>query len=299
MTNGGRLKLFSGGWLILACVVAGPGLTFHSPSSAQASAGSIAGRVWDPSGTLVPGVTIKAIRQEDGNVIQAITGESGSYVLLSLQSGSFVITAELAGFKEATQGPITVRAGDIISVDFRLRLAALDHVDYVQMYNTLDDLAANSEVIAHLIIGNIDSATEWEIGPDSSAMGIVITARVIERLKSHGTHGPSEVQFQFLHFGSYTPYRPGQEYIAFLNWNENVRHFEGLAGYIYMIEVAHSHVTKTTSLEGVRVGMPVSRLLERIRALVKPLSSVILLQTARPDPGGHGIIGSGKHAYSG
>ena len=71
------------------------------------------------------------------------------------------------------------------------------------------------------------------------------------------------------HIGTPCPHKVGQEYVCFFTWNETAKHFTELADDGYMIEIANSRVLKNASLKGVRVGMPVDELLERLRSLTK------------------------------
>src|SRR5437868_1173899 len=82
------------------------GLSIHA--HAQVSAGAILGTSTDPSGALIPGVTITVTNEGTNQSRQAITNESGSYRVEPLQSGAYTVTAELTGFKKEVRSHITV-----------------------------------------------------------------------------------------------------------------------------------------------------------------------------------------------
>jgi len=75
----------------------------------------LAGIVTDPTGALIPGVTITALNTDTGVATTTITNESGSYSYPSLQPGrSYSVSASLPGFQTKTftnidLGPTSVR----------------------------------------------------------------------------------------------------------------------------------------------------------------------------------------------
>lgn len=85
-------------WLALVCV----GLT--TPALAQGNTtGSIAGRITDQQGGVLPGVTVTATSPALQGARTAVTSEHGDYVLAFLPPGDYSLSMELAGFKAATR----------------------------------------------------------------------------------------------------------------------------------------------------------------------------------------------------
>jgi hypothetical protein len=86
-----------------------------SATALLAQNAQLGGIVTDPSGALVPGVTITATNTETGVVTSAVTNESGAYSFPSLQPGrAYTVSAALPGFKttsftDINLGPIAVR----------------------------------------------------------------------------------------------------------------------------------------------------------------------------------------------
>jgi Carboxypeptidase regulatory-like domain len=84
----------------------------------------LGGIVTDPSGALVPGVTITATNTETGVITTTVSNESGAYSFPSLQPGKlYTVSASLPGFKTTSftgidLGPIAVRR------DFQLQLVS-------------------------------------------------------------------------------------------------------------------------------------------------------------------------------
>src|SRR5438874_2721219 len=84
---------------------------------AQATA-QISGTAKDQSGAVLPGVEIKLTQTETGISRDAITNETGSYVLPNLPIGPYKLEATLPGFRTYAQTGIVlqVNASPIINV---------------------------------------------------------------------------------------------------------------------------------------------------------------------------------------
>ena len=78
------------------------------PSAAQATA-QISGTVKDPSGAVLPGVTVTATQTDTGIVRTTVTNETGLYVLASLPLGPYKLEAALQGFRTFVQTGIVLQ----------------------------------------------------------------------------------------------------------------------------------------------------------------------------------------------
>ena len=76
--------------------------------SAQAVYGSIAGTVIDPSGGVLPGVTVTITSTDRKTVDSVVTNEAGQYVKERLLPGSYEVKVELQGFKQVVYPDIQV-----------------------------------------------------------------------------------------------------------------------------------------------------------------------------------------------
>ena len=93
-----------------------------APSAAQAVYGSIGGTVKDPTGAILPGVTVTIIsigRQTSDSVV---TNESGLFVKERLLPGEYKVQAELSGFKTAVIPNVVVGVDTQTPVDFVLEV---------------------------------------------------------------------------------------------------------------------------------------------------------------------------------
>src|SRR2546426_3676549 len=95
-----------------------------SASAVFAQNAQLGGIVTDPSGALIPGVTITATNTDTGVSTTTVTNESGAYTFPSLQPGrSYSVSASLPGFQTTTftnidLGPTAVRQ------NFQLQVSA-------------------------------------------------------------------------------------------------------------------------------------------------------------------------------
>jgi hypothetical protein len=96
-------------WRALICAALA---SLHPPAFAQESRGSIAGRVSDSGGAVLPGVTVTIVNVDTNGTTVIVTNDSGLYTALYLTPGTYSVTAELSGFRRAINPKIPVRVGD-------------------------------------------------------------------------------------------------------------------------------------------------------------------------------------------
>src|SRR5215471_15089714 len=96
---------FASASVVLVCLSFGGALIW-----AQATA-QITGSVKDQSGAVLPGVEITATQTATGAKRNAVTDESGSYILPNLPIGPYTIEAALPGFRTYVQTGITLQVG--------------------------------------------------------------------------------------------------------------------------------------------------------------------------------------------
>src|SRR5580765_5918826 len=97
------------------CLTAAAGL-----ASAQTT-GTIDGRVMDPSGSPLSGVTVEATSPSLQGARAAVTGSDGTYRLPAVPPGKYRVTASLASFQPAEMA-CTVTLDATTTVDLTLRL---------------------------------------------------------------------------------------------------------------------------------------------------------------------------------
>ena len=87
---------------------------------AQETTGTIQGSVIDPSGAMLPGVTVVVKHGQTGRTREAVTNESGRYAVRSLQPGSYEVTFTLAGFQPTTIKGIELHVNDRLDINGKL-----------------------------------------------------------------------------------------------------------------------------------------------------------------------------------
>jgi hypothetical protein len=91
---------------------------------AQQVQGGFTGTVTDPSGALIPGVAVTAMKVDAGLTRSSITQEDGSYTIPLLPPGPYRLAAEKAGFEKTLQGPINLLVDAHPRVDFQMKVGA-------------------------------------------------------------------------------------------------------------------------------------------------------------------------------
>ncbi|PWT83154.1 MAG: hypothetical protein C5B57_07420 [Blastocatellia bacterium] len=96
------------------------------PSSAAAQAtGTITGLITDPSGAVVPGVTVEAINRSTAQSRTTVTAADGFYTIPLLSPDTYQVKAGLAGFRTSVRNGIDVPVNESVRVDFTLQLGDL------------------------------------------------------------------------------------------------------------------------------------------------------------------------------
>src|SRR5262245_48210298 len=87
---------------------------------AQTTTGRIVGNVADESGAVIPGVEITVRNPATGTVRNAITNESGAFVVPLLPPAVYSVEASLSGFRKEIRSGVTVQVDIVVRVDFSL-----------------------------------------------------------------------------------------------------------------------------------------------------------------------------------
>jgi len=113
-TNSLRLCVASA----LVCLLAG-----SSAALGQTTVnGSIRGVIRDEQGAVLPGVSLAARSPTVAGTFEAVSDTAGTYRLIDLPPGEYVVRAELQGFSGLERSGIVVRAGLNLALDMVLRV---------------------------------------------------------------------------------------------------------------------------------------------------------------------------------
>ncbi len=100
-------------------------LAFSSSASAQIDTGTIVGRVSDPSGGVLPGVTVTATQQGTGVASNAVTNTNGESIFPGLRVGVYDVAAELQGFRRTVRENVQLNVQTRAQVDLQLSVGAV------------------------------------------------------------------------------------------------------------------------------------------------------------------------------
>jgi hypothetical protein len=97
-----------------------------STAAAQIQNGEIVGLVADPSGAVLVNATVNIRNLETDRDFEARTNETGFYAAKSLAIGRYRLTVLAEGFTTTSSNVLTVAAGTVLRVDFRLTIGLRD-----------------------------------------------------------------------------------------------------------------------------------------------------------------------------
>jgi outer membrane receptor protein involved in Fe transport len=118
---------------------------------AQTGAASITGLVTDQSGAAAPGVTVTATNQATSVAYTAVSNQAGDYTITSVPIGTYVVKAELSGFKTTSTKPLALDAKQIARLDFKLAVGSIE--DKVEVTADAAVLQSESVTVGEVISG--------------------------------------------------------------------------------------------------------------------------------------------------
>jgi hypothetical protein len=127
-------------------------LGLHTTAYAQTGAATITGLLTDQSGAATPGVTVTATNQATNVAYTAVSNSAGNYTITAVPVGTYVVKAELTGFKTATTKPFEMEAKQIARLDLKLAVGALE--DKVEVTAEAPVLQTESATVGEVISGN-------------------------------------------------------------------------------------------------------------------------------------------------
>ncbi len=124
-------------------------LSASTALSAQEFRATILGKVTDPLGAALPGVTVEVTNIDTNQTIRTLSNDEGNYNTPFLNPGRYRISAELPGFKRTVREGIVLQLNDRITIDLRLEVGEInDQVTVVAETPIIDtDSGSNGQVI--------------------------------------------------------------------------------------------------------------------------------------------------------
>ena len=140
-----RMRRFLAPWAFLLVLL--PAI-----AHAQTGAASITGLITDETGGALPGVTITATNQGTNVPYVAVSNEAGNYTITSVPVGSYIVKAELPGFRTAATPAFTLEAKQVARLDLKMMVGALEET--VQVEATAPILQTETVTVGEVISGS-------------------------------------------------------------------------------------------------------------------------------------------------
>src|SRR5437867_3377159 len=125
-------------------------LYVYTPGFSQSSFATVSGTISDATGALIPGVMVTATNNATGVLSTALSNETGTYVIPSLQPGVYTVKVELSGFQTQTLTNVELGNAAQVRLNFTLKVASVaQSVEVTIAADTL--LAASSASIGETL----------------------------------------------------------------------------------------------------------------------------------------------------
>ena len=139
------------------CLVVFAVLALTFSAFAQVENGQFTGTVLDPTGAAIGNAKIAVTNSATELRLFTTSNSSGNYTVKEVPPGVYKITIEAAGFKTVTNSAVTVNAGTIAHVDFKLQIGKASEVVEVtgeaSVVNTEDSKLATT--VSSTLINNL------------------------------------------------------------------------------------------------------------------------------------------------
>ena len=152
--------------LLVECLVLLPWMAL-----AQGDRGAITGAVSDPAGAVVAGAAIEARNVETGAVYPAASSVTGNYTLSQLPTGTYELTATVAGFKKFVRQNIVLGVAQTMRIDIGLEVGSA--TDSVTISEAATLLKTESGELSHNVSAQrLDDLPVLAIGSAAGTAGI-------------------------------------------------------------------------------------------------------------------------------
>ncbi|HEX9961106.1 MAG TPA: alpha-2-macroglobulin family protein, partial [Pyrinomonadaceae bacterium] len=96
-----------------------------SKSRTNSSSGAITGTIFDPTGAVIPNISVEAVNQASGETFSGESNDEGDYLIANLPSGKYRIMAQGGfGFNSTSFENIVVSSMTLIKLDINLYVAS-------------------------------------------------------------------------------------------------------------------------------------------------------------------------------
>jgi hypothetical protein len=109
-------------------VIVGACVACWIPALAQTSNATLQGTITDTGGGVLPGVTVRLESPATGLQRSVVTNAAGAYFFNFLPAGTYVVTAELTGFKAARRDSTRLEIGQTLALNLTLEVGQMEEV---------------------------------------------------------------------------------------------------------------------------------------------------------------------------
>ncbi len=136
-----------GGWCRPCILSVALAALFAASASSQTQLAAVSGAITDPSGAVVPGVSVTIVSQGTGLKRSALTDTAGQYRFAGLPTGNYSLRMEKTGFRPQVREGVALNSAVEVTINSQLALG---------------DLAQQTTVSAN--VAGIDSTTSTRAG---------------------------------------------------------------------------------------------------------------------------------------
>ena len=122
---------------------------FAPPASPQATTAAVLGTVTDTSGAVVPSVHIRVINTDIGLAREALTNESGDYIISNLPIGNYRLTAEASAFEGFVREGLQLHVQESARIDFTMKIGSTS--ERIAVTGTAPLVSTDDSTLKHLI----------------------------------------------------------------------------------------------------------------------------------------------------
>ncbi|HEX8816068.1 MAG TPA: TonB-dependent receptor [Terriglobales bacterium] len=149
---------------------------FPSSSFAQSTSGRIIGRVTDPTGAVLAGVTVNLTDENTGVVRDTQTNTSGDYTFVEVKPGTYTVEFSQQGFKKNVQKSVKVDVNQVVNLNSTLQVGQAEETvevtgEVAQVETTSTQLGAviNDRSINELPLNTRDTYQFLQLQPGVQA----------------------------------------------------------------------------------------------------------------------------------
>src|SRR5215831_7751521 len=128
-----------------------------SVAQAQTATGGVNGNITDPSGAVVPGATVRLTNEATQLETLSKANETGNYVFVGVQPGSYTLKVEMAAFKSVEAKGLKVDVSQTVTQNFTFEVGGVTETVEVDFAAPLVNSTSSElgTVIEERVVGDL------------------------------------------------------------------------------------------------------------------------------------------------